>query len=117
MLIGAGKMSELAARPLSRSGVAQVLVTNRTRSRAEDLAEMVRGKVVEYSDMLSTLPEVDIVITSSGASGYVLTRANMQKIIGARKNRPMFVIDIAVPRNVESEVNKIDNVFLYDIDD
>ncbi len=117
MLIGAGKMSELAARHLLRSGVGQVLVTNRTRSRAEVLAEMVRGKVIDYSEYLAKLPEADIVITSSGASGYILEKQQMQKIIGARKNRPMFLIDIAVPRNIEPAVNEIENVFLYDIDD
>jgi glutamyl-tRNA reductase len=117
MLIGAGKMSELAARHLYRSGVTQILVANRTRSRAEEVAELVRGKLVEYANLYSTLPEVDIVITSSGAPDYVLTKDQMRKIIDARKNRPMFLIDIAVPRNIEPAVNDLDNVFLYDIDD
>ena len=117
MLIGAGKMSELAARHLLRSGVGQVLVTNRTRSRAETLAELVRGKVIDYSEYLAKLPEADIVITSSGATGHILEKPQMQKIIAARKNKPMFLIDIAVPRNIEPTVNEIENVFLYDIDD
>ena len=117
MLIGAGKMSELAARHLVRSGVAAILVTNRTRSRADEVAEMVRGTVVPYEEMNARLPEVDIVITSSGAPHYVLTRVLMRHIIDARRNRPMFLIDIAVPRNIEPQVNGIDNIFLYDIDD
>jgi len=117
MLIGAGKMSELAARHLVRSGVAAILVTNRTRSRADEVAEMVRGTVVPYEEMNARLPEVDIVITSSGAPHYVLTRDLMRHIIDARRNRPMFLIDIAVPRNIEPQVNGIDNIFLYDIDD
>jgi glutamyl-tRNA reductase len=117
MLIGAGKMSELAARHLYRSGVSQILVANRTRARAEEVSEMVRGKIVDYENLFTTLPEVDIVITSSGASNYILTKEQMRNVIDARKNRPMFLIDIAVPRNIEPAVNDIDNVFLYDIDD
>ena len=117
MLIGAGKMSELAARHLYRSGVTQILVANRTRSRAEQVAELVRGRIIDYGNLYTTLPEVDIVITSSGAPGYILTKDQMRKIIDARKNRPMFLIDIAVPRNIEPAVNDLDNVFLYDIDD
>ncbi len=117
MLIGAGKMSELAARHLSRSGVSQILVTNRTRSRAEEVAEMVSGTIIEYDRMYATLPEVDIVITSSGAPDYILRKDQAKRIIEARKNRPIFIIDIAVPRNVEPAVNEIDNIFLYDIDD
>jgi glutamyl-tRNA reductase len=117
MLIGAGKMSELAARHLYRSGVSQILVTNRTRSRAEEVAELVRGRIVEYDQLLATLPEVDIVITSSGAPNYILLKDQMRRIIEARKNRPMFLIDIAVPRNIDPAVNDVANVFLYDIDD
>ena len=117
MLIGAGKMSELAARHLYRSGVTQILVANRTRARAEKVAELVRGKIIDYEHLFTTLPEVDIVITSSGAPGYVLTKDQMRKIIDARKNRPMFLIDIGVPRNIEPAVNDLANVFLYDIDD
>jgi glutamyl-tRNA reductase len=117
MLIGAGKMSELAARHLYRSGVSEILVSNRTRSRAEEVAELVRGRIVEYDQLLTTLPEADIVITSSGAPNYILQKDQMRRIIEARKNRPMFLIDIAVPRNIDPAVNDVANVFLYDIDD
>ncbi|HUS08402.1 MAG TPA: glutamyl-tRNA reductase [Bryobacteraceae bacterium] len=117
LLIGAGKMSELAARHLHRSGGSQILVANRTRERAEQVADLVRGQIVEYSDLMSTVRDVDIVITSSGAPDYILTEEQMRRILGARKNRPMFLIDIAVPRNIEPSVNEVDNVFLYDIDD
>lgn len=117
LLIGAGKMSEAAARHLKRCGVANISVTNRTRSRAEEMARLFEGKIVDYERYLAFLPEVDIVITSSGAPHFILTQADVRKIIAARKNAPMFVIDIAVPRNVEPSVNEIDNVFLYDIDD
>ena len=117
MIVGAGKMSELAARHLRRSGVARIYVTNRTRERALAMADLFEGEVVEYTRFLSVLPEVDIVITSSGAPHFVLTREDVRRTIGARRNRPMFLIDIAVPRNIEPSVNQLDNVFLYDMDD
>jgi glutamyl-tRNA reductase len=117
MLIGAGKMSDLAARHLKRAGVDQILVTNRTESRAEALASTVGGVIVPYGEYRARMKDVDIVITSSGARGYLLTKDDMRAILGARKNRPMFLIDIAVPRNVDPAVNELDNVFVYDIDD
>jgi len=117
MIVGAGKMSELAARHLRRSGATQIFVTNRTHERAVEMAQLFDGKIVEYTRFMSFLPEVDIVITSSGAPHYIIVRDDMKKVIDARRNRPMFLIDIAVPRNIEPTVNKLDNVFLYDIDD
>jgi len=78
---------------------------------------MFKGVIVEYDRFLETLPEMDIVITSSGAPFYILRKSQMKRVIEARKNRPMFLIDIAVPRNIEPAVNELDNVFLYDIDD
>ncbi len=116
MLIGAGKMSELAARPLHRSG-AEIRVTNRTQSRASDLAKLVSGTIVPYDTYKSQLKDIDIIITSSGAPDFILRRDEVKRIIDARRNRPVFLIDIAVPRNIEPSVNEIDNVFLYDIDD
>jgi glutamyl-tRNA reductase len=117
MIVGSGKMSELAARHLRRSGASHIFVTNRTYERAQELAAVFQGTPVEYTRFLGILPEVDIVITSSGAPHYVLTKEEMQRVIGARRNKPMFLIDIAVPRNIEPLVNEIDNIFLYDIDD
>jgi glutamyl-tRNA reductase len=81
------------------------------------MAALFQGTPVEYARFAAMLPEVDIVIASSGAPDYVLRKEDMQRAIAARRNKPMFVIDIAVPRNVEPSVNQIDNVFLYDIDD
>src|SRR4051794_3542753 len=95
MIVGAGKMSELAARHLRRSGCAHVFVTNRTHERAIELAKVFQGTPVEYTRFISMLPEVDIVITSSGAPHYILTKEDMQRVIAARRNRPMFLIDIA----------------------
>ncbi|MGD0199566.1 MAG: glutamyl-tRNA reductase [Bryobacteraceae bacterium] len=117
MIVGAGKMSELAARHLRRSGATRIFVTNRTHERAREMAAAFEGTLVEYDRFLDTLPEMDIVITSSGAPHYLLNKSQARRIIEARKNRPMFLIDIAVPRNIEPAVNEIDNIFLYDIDD
>jgi glutamyl-tRNA reductase len=117
MIVGAGKMSELAARHLRRSGAGQILVTNRTHERALEMVELFDGKLVDYTRFLSALPEVDIVISSSAAPHYIIRREDMKRVLEARRNRPMFLIDIAVPRNIEPTVNALDNVFLYDIDD
>jgi glutamyl-tRNA reductase len=117
MIIGSGKMGELAAKHLRRSGAKKIFVTNRTRSRAEEMARLFDGRVVEYSAFPDMLHQADIVIASSGAPNYILTRDDMQRVIAERRNKPMFLIDIAVPRNIDPAVNEIDNVFLYDVDD
>jgi len=110
-------MSELAARHLRRSGASHVFVTNRTYERAEEMAKLFQGTPVEYNRFLGMLPEVDILIASSGAPHYILHKEEMQRVIAARRNKPAFLIDIAVPRNIDPAVNELDNVFLYDIDD
>ena len=117
LLIGAGKMSELAARHLARAGVSEILVTNRSPERAQAMAELFRGRTLPYDGFLARLQDIDVVITSSGAPHYILTREQMRRVIAQRRGRPMFIIDIAVPRNVEPSVNEIESVFLYDIDD
>ena len=117
MIVGAGKMSELAARHLRRSGASHVFVTNRTHERAVEMAKLFQGTPVEYSRFLGMLPEVDILIASSGAPHYILHKEEMQRVITARRNKPAFLIDIAVPRNIDPSINDLANVFLYDIDD
>lgn len=117
LLIGAGKMSELAARHLHRSGANRIYVTNRTRARAEEMASLFNGTIIDYDAFHAAMPEIDIVIASSGAPHYILTEAQMRQIRSKRKGRPIFLIDIAVPRNIEPSVNSLENVFLYDIDD
>jgi glutamyl-tRNA reductase len=102
---------------LHRSGASNISVTNRTRERAAEMAQVFSGRILEYDRFQQFLPEMDIVITSSGAPHYILRKDDMKRVIEARKNRPVFIIDIAVPRNVEPAVNELDNVFLYDIDD
>ncbi|MGC8793176.1 MAG: glutamyl-tRNA reductase [Bryobacteraceae bacterium] len=117
MVIGAGKMAELALRHLRAAGVSRVFVTNRTLERARAMAEAFQGVIVEYDRLLESLPEMDIVLTSSGAPFYLLRKDQMRRVLEARRHRPMFLIDIAVPRNIEPAVNELDGVFLYDIDD
>jgi glutamyl-tRNA reductase len=117
LLVGAGKMAESAARHLRGAGATELFVTNRTRSRADLLAEECGGQAVGYEDFFGVLPEIDIVIASSAAPHYILTTGGMREVIGRRRNRPMFLIDIAVPRNIEPAVNELEGVFLYDIDD
>ncbi len=117
LIIGAGKMSEGAARHLLRAGAAEILVTNRTPQRAQEMAEAFRGEVIPYELFPQRLADVDIVIASSGAPHYVITADLIRQVIDQRKNQPMFLIDIAVPRNVEPKVNAIEHAYLYDIDD
>jgi glutamyl-tRNA reductase len=117
MIIGSGKMGELAAKHLHRSGAKRIFVTNRTWERAQEMAALFQGRAVDYTEFASMLHEVDIVIASSGAPHYILSREDMQRVIAARKNKPMFLIDIAVPRNIDPAVNDVEGVFLYDVDD
>ena len=117
MIIGAGKMSEAAARHLQRAGASEILITNRTRQRAEDLAQLFRGTVLPYEETLQRLHEVDIVIASSAAPHYVLTPEAVRRAIEARRNQPMFLIDIAVPRNIDPAIQELEHAFVFDIDD
>ncbi len=117
MIIGAGEMCELAARHFVANGVSRVLVTNRTFERAEKMAAEFQGKAVHFDSFVEHLAEVDIVMTSTGAPNFILGKRQMEEVIKRRKNRPMFLIDIAVPRDIDPKVNKIDNTYLYDVDD
>ena len=117
LILGSGKMGELAARHLRRSGAPAVFVANRTYEKAIELAGRFDGRAVPFEQLFDLLPHVDIVISSTGAPGFLIDRERAQGLMAARKNRPMFLIDIAVPRDIDPEVNKVDNVFLYDIDD
>ncbi len=117
LLIGAGEMSELAARHLMSQGLQEILVTNRTHSRALELAREFKGRAVAFEDFPRHLREVDIVLSSTGASHYIIRAEQLTEVIRLRKNRPMFFIDIAVPRDVDPKINEIDNVYVYDIDD
>jgi glutamyl-tRNA reductase len=116
-VVGAGKMSELAAKHLISSGASAIYVTNRTYERAVQLAAAFSGTAVPFEELFEQLPKADIVISSTGAPGYVITKDHAAKILAARRNRPVFFVDIAVPRDVDPEVNELDNAFVYDIDD
>ncbi len=116
-VIGAGKMSELAAKHLLRSGASAIYVTNRTYERAVQLAAAFRGTAIAFEQLFEHLPKADIVISSTGAAGYVVNKEDVAKILSARRNRPVFFVDIAVPRDIDPLVNELDNAFVYDIDD
>src|SRR5216117_2101549 len=117
MIIGASKMGELAAKHLKRNGVSSVLVTNRTFERAVELAQVFQGAAVPFEHFTDQMDRADIVISSTGAPHFVISKALAEQVIHKRKNKPMFFIDIAVPRDIDPTVNEIDNAFLYDIDD
>ncbi|MBM4136223.1 MAG: glutamyl-tRNA reductase [Nitrospira sp.] len=117
MLLGAGEMAELAARHLVSNGVKEVVVSNRTYERACDLAKEFHGRSVRFEEFIQEMARTDIVLCSTGAPTYILTKGQMQKVIKERKQRPVFIIDISVPRNIDPGINDLDNVYLYNIDD
>jgi glutamyl-tRNA reductase len=116
-LVGAGKMSELAARHLMAHGCASIFVANRTYDRAVSLAYKFKGHAIHFEDLHNTCDRADIVITSTGAPHAIFRREHGEIFLARRKNRPMFFIDIAVPRDVDPAMNKLDGIFVYDIDD
>ena len=116
-LVGAGKMSELAARHLLQQGAGAILVTNRTLERARQLAEPFEGRVIPFEKLYEATTEADIVISSTGAPHHIFRREHGQQFMHRRRNRPMFFIDIAVPRDVDPAMNKVEGIFVYDIDD
>ena len=116
-LVGAGKMSELAARHLVQQGAGTILVTNRTMERARRMAEPFNGRVIPFEQLYEHAAEADIVITSTGAPHHIFRPEHGRAFLHARKNRPMFFIDIAVPRDVDPAVNDMDDLFVYNIDD
>jgi len=117
MLIGAGEMAELAARHLKSNGVREIVVTSRTYRRAEKMAEEFQGTPLPFDKFYNFLDKADIVICSAAAPHYLIRPEKMEEVMKARKNQPMFFIDISVPRNIDPEINNIANVYLYDIDD
>jgi glutamyl-tRNA reductase len=116
-LVGAGKMSELAARHLVAHGAESVFVANRTYDRAKELAERFDGQAILFEQLYETCDRADIVITSTGAPHAIFRREHGELFLARRKNRPMFFIDIAVPRDVDPAMNRLDGIFVYDIDD
>ncbi len=117
LIVGAGKMSELTARHLHANGASRILVAGRTLSRAEELAEKFGGQALSMEEALDRLHEADIVISSTGAEKFVLERKAVEQAMIRRKKKTLFLIDIAVPRDIDPASGNIPNVFLYDIDD
>jgi glutamyl-tRNA reductase len=117
MLLGAGEMAELAAQHLLGNGVKNIMVANRTFERAEELATEFKGDAIRFEHFPDALVMVDILICATGAPFYVVKRDMVSKALKERRNKPIFMIDISNPRNIDPEVDKVDNVYLYDIDD
>lgn len=117
LIIGAGKMSELTAKHLYANGADRILVVNRTYAKAVELADRFRGEAVAIEQLSHCLCEADVVISSTGASGLVLSKADVQKALPKRKTRPLFMVDIAVPRDLDPAIGELADVYLYDIDD
>jgi glutamyl-tRNA reductase len=117
MLIGAGEMAELAAQHLIASGAEKLVVANRTLSRAVELSRSLGGSAISLEEVGEALVDADIVISSTGAPGIILSKDQVKRIMRPRRHRLLFFIDIAVPRDIDPKVNEIDNVYLYDIDD
>ncbi|MBI1803855.1 MAG: glutamyl-tRNA reductase [Ignavibacteriae bacterium] len=116
LLVGAGETGKLTAKHLMSRNLGTLLLANRTRQRADDLVVQLGGRAVDYEKIVSELANVDIAISAVEAPTYILSVQEIQQIMKARSNRPLFIIDIGVPRNIDPRANSIDNVFLHDID-
>ncbi len=117
LILGAGKMGELAAQNLHGSGVRKVTVINRTFEKAIDLAGRFAGQAKTMEELEGSLVDADILISSTGAKDFVITKETVEKVVKQRKGKPLFMVDIAVPRDLDPQIAELENVFLYDIDD
>ncbi len=117
LVLGAGKTGELAVKSLVVRGAAIAFVANRTAERAEELTRRFGGKPLAPADVAEKLGHVDVVLSSTGAPGWMLTRADVERTLHARKGRPLFLIDLAVPRDLDPAIHELDGCYLYDIDD
>jgi glutamyl-tRNA reductase len=117
LVIGAGEISTLTAQHLKAQGVAEIVITSRTAAHAQSLADAVGGRAVPWNEMITGLGSADIVITATGAQRPILSRAQVEAVTGRRRPDPLFIIDVAVPRDVEPEVGDIEQWFLYNVDD
>jgi glutamyl-tRNA reductase len=116
MIIGAGKMGEACVRHLNKKGARSVLVSNRSFERAQTLAAEFGGRAIRFDDCLAAMVEADIVVSSTGCPTTVLHKHEIAGILAARSNRPLVLVDIAVPRDIATDVEELDNVYLYNID-
>jgi glutamyl-tRNA reductase len=117
MVIGAGETSEKTARALLSRGARSIFVSNRSHERAVALAQELGGRAVSFDDWAAEFPRIDILVSSTSAPHCILDRARLEPLMKARKHRPLLLIDIAVPRDIDPSVNFLDNVYLYNIDD
>jgi glutamyl-tRNA reductase len=117
MVIGAGDTSEKTARALLSRGARRIIVTNRSYDKAVLLAQQLGGRALPFDEWTKEFQNIDIVISSTSAPHYILDRAKLEPVMKLRRNRPLLLIDIAVPRDIEPQVNFMENVFLYNIDD
>jgi glutamyl-tRNA reductase len=117
MLIGAGEMAELAVEHLIRYKANKVWVANRTFETGVELAKQFNGQAIRFEEILESLKTVDIIISSTGSPDYVIQRDQVKGLLRKRRNRPLFFIDIAVPRDIDPELNRLNNTYVYDIDD
>lgn len=117
MLIGAGDMAELAARNLIKAGVKELIIASRNLEKAKALADVLNGKAIKMEEVYYLLKEADIVITATGSSDFIIKPQQVREALKLRKNEPMFMIDIAVPRDIDPRIEEIPNIYLYDIDD
>ena len=117
MLIGAGEMAELAVEHLIRQRSGHIYVANRTFERGMELASAYNGTAIRFEEIPDYVKQVDIIISSTGAKGYILHKPQIKSVMRGRRNRPIFFIDIAVPRDIDPQINTLNNVYVYDIDD
>jgi len=116
MIIGAGKMGEACVRHLAKKAARAVLVANRSFERAEALAAEFGGRAVHFEDLRTAMVEADIVVSSTGCQETILHKGDVATVMAARRNRPLFLIDIAVPRDIDAEVQELSQVYLYNVD-
>jgi glutamyl-tRNA reductase len=117
LLVGAGEMAELAVEHLIRNKASEIYVANRTFENGVELAKKFNGKPIRFEEITNFLESIDIVISSTGSAEFVITRDQVKSVIRKRRNRPIFFIDIAVPRDIDPRVNRLTNSYVYDIDD
>lgn len=117
LILGAGQMGEATVTCLRGQGVRSILVANRTAEAAVPLAHAVGGRAVPFAELDAALVQADIIIGSTSADHFLLTRPQIQAVMGLRRQRPLFLIDISVPRNMDPQIGQLENVYLYDIDD
>ena len=117
LVVGAGEISALTAQHLRSQGVAEIVITSRTAAHADALAAQVNGRTVPWAQMRRAIANADIVLTATGSQRPIITREDVQAVTGRRRAEPLFIIDVAVPRDVDPAVSEIEQVFLYNVDD